>query len=620
MKRIWTNRGPAWHALSIATLLTLVLAPLHAVAAQAKVLDKVPADAPLVVVLPSLSGLSQKIAMLHDALGLQQPEMANMLGEFKSMTGMTQGLDDTGTLAVVITDVSVMVDGAHGPPPVVVLAPVKDYAAFVSNYGGAAGDAISSLTMPDGQAAFARPIEGYAVMGSSKQAVEEFQATGDAGSFSKRLGKLDSRSLKGSDAVILLNFDVLAPALLPKLAEARQQMLAEMGGAQNDNDTMELATAFLSLYMDGIETVLTGGSTFAAGFDLSERGVGLTSTLAIKADSELSGYFQPPAGPGATPYLAKLSKQAYIAAMGMDCETINLGAIIERISAKLPQQEQAQGIAALIGPSLELTKPIKGVSVAYYQGDQMAMMGGAMVKTVSVIHVDNSKIYLADYQAYMQAINNVKIALDNNAGPGGEGASISITAAYTPNALQIDDVQVDDYQVQYEFPPQMMQQLGPMAPMMMMMGATGQSGYIAAKDGYVVLTSARDAKLMKQALAAIDHGNGLGVGDSLAQVRADALPDKPSMEWYLSVPGLVNGTVNMFLAMMGQQPLNVPPDLPPIGAALTIEDGGLYSRTFVPMSVVQFGKDLIDQAQQMQAGQRGGHASGQQGGPPPAPF
>jgi hypothetical protein len=208
-----------------------VVQPLFAEVPAA--LSQAPQDAQLVFIVPSMSQFSGKLAMLNQNLGLDIPELADALGTFKAETGIGDGMNDTGSAMLVIHDLATAIDTGE-EPDILLILPVTDYAAFVAGFqeeGAApAGAGVTQVTMPDGQAGFARESGGYAILGNKEDAVANFTPGGDAGVIGGRVGSLGAKSLSESDAAVYIDLEALAPSLMPKIDQA----LAEFNTNMND--------------------------------------------------------------------------------------------------------------------------------------------------------------------------------------------------------------------------------------------------------------------------------------------------------------------------------------------------------------------------------------------------
>jgi len=627
-------------AMVLAVLMALAWATpaLAAPAPLPQALGLVPADASFVLMVPNMSSLSQKLAMINDSMGLNKPELADVLGQFKGMTGMNAGLDDNGSLLVIVTDLTGVIAQDHSDPPMLILAPVTDYGAFVEGLGGQAGQAVTTLSKPGPMAnGFAKQIPGYAVIGQDMALVRDFQPGNGAGELAQTAGKLGTECLASSDAFFMVNVHSLAPALGPKLqeelAKAKEQMMAELNtagqDAQGDNPMAELAVAAFDIYSDVVQSAVRDTSGVVIGIDITEHGVGFTETAQFKPDSPLAGLFAN--GGGAKTLMDRLADKPYLMAYSMIFKDAGIHQLVEMLGARLPV-EQVPLFAQLIEPEIGLASKTNGAAFVYYAPDvnqQQAMMIPGVPSAVMVVDTTDANGYLALYKTMLEDLNGFTMDLGPVGDPDAPEMAISFSAVYKPDVLELDGVQVSEYQVQYNLPPSIIQEMGAAGPMVMMAMSqfTSQGGYIAAKGPYVVMTTTTDVTVMRKALSALDQPVGLGSRQTISQVRAEMAGGDPLGESYISIAGIVD-FANMFIAMMGQPPIPVPADLQPIGMSTRLEDHGVSGRLFIPLSTAQFCKDAALQGMMMMGGVMGPEPQGdQQGqgsnngsGPPPAPH
>ncbi|MEE9211289.1 MAG: hypothetical protein V3U29_01420 [Phycisphaeraceae bacterium] len=636
MRTNWTKQA----LVSQAVIAMLVLAwsqPARADAqAVADALDQAPAGAHLVLVVPSLSGASAKLAMLNQEMELENPELDDALANFKQQLGMVEGVDDDGALLLVVTDFGPAI-AWENEPDMLLLVPVTDYDAFVGNFTGQAdavaaptepgeytepsapadpSDGITTLTMPWGQTGFVKRAGSFAAMSPTRQVVQAYEPGGAAADYMAMVGQMGADCLATSDAAILLNMEALAPLVQPKLQEGLDEAQAQM--AVNMPDPAA-ATALFSIYADAVNAIVRDVAGAVLAVDLTEQGGGYTYAVQFKKGSPLAGLF-PGGGRGASNYLSMLPDQPYIIAGSFDLSGIGVSRMIDDLLAALPEDAgQMTWMVDLYKQSLPMSKQVKGGAWAWYAPDPaaaMGPMGQGMLNFVQVVEVEHGPTYLADTRKSLESMKQLKYPID-----GAEGQfAMSFNVDYTPNAIEIDGVQIDQYQFQMNMPPEMMQQMGQMGPMMMMMG--GYSGYIAAKGNYIITTTTLDPQTIRAVLSLVDEPTGLGTDGPIPGLRGSLTPD-PMADGYLSVSGIVNG-FGMFMAMMGVGPIEAPADLPPLAMSASVKDGGIAGRLFVPMETAKYVKDLVMQFVPMMGGGPGDvepavpDVPGQ--GPPPAPF
>lgn len=598
--------------VACAAVLSL-LSPVMAQQAPAP-LDLVPAGAQMAIIVPSLSGLSQKIAALNNALGLNVPGMADALGEFKQNAGLTQGLRDDGPLVVSLPQITGNPDG--GSPAFLVAVPVSKYGEFVRSLSGNPDNALSELKMPDGQNAFSKNIggeAGFAIIGAQKALVEGFQAGGGAATLASA-GKVGARAISGSDVSIVFNVQSMAPTLQPMLQSAMAIAMMEATRGQNDPAMAATQKAITGMYSDALSALLRDTAIAVVGLDLSEAGVGMSWTAQLKPNSYMAGIFTN--GSPAAGLITKLPERPYLFAMAMNFGNVNVKQMVTDAMAKLPEANVGGPVVGMIRSWLPLMGTIQGLSQAYYVPPGGAV-GGSMLQSAGVISTTDARGYIQAFQTQATALNGKQFPMGKPANPNAPVPAITFTTNYNANAVQVDGVNVDQYQVSFTLPPELAQQAGPAA--MMLMGGNGYTGFIAAANNFVVQTTVPDMQLVKAALASIKDNAGIGAAGPIPAVRAKLPPDA-AMEAYVNLGGAVS-LANGFLAAFGAPQINVPPDLSPIAMGLGVEQSGLAYRLYVPMDTMKFVKELSMQVGQMRGGAAPPAGGGNRGGgAPPAPF
>jgi hypothetical protein len=598
--------------------------------AQAQVpaaLSQAPDGAQLVVIVPSMSGLSGKLALLNQTLGLEMAELNDALGAFKAESGMAEGLNDAGAALFVVQDLTPMFD--NGEPDFVMVVPVTDYQAFVGNFQGVDSDSdqVFELTLPNGQSGYAKESGGYAVLGDSLSSVQGYAPGGNADAIGNRIGELGQDYLSKCDAAVYIDLEALAPRLIEEinkgLAEMDQNM--DQAGGMMDPSQLEMVKAMVALYATAGKAVLNSAEGVVIALDIGEHGVGITDAIQFKPNSPATKYL--PGGTGNTAsLLSQLPKGAYLVAAAFDAEAIAMGDLFDAAIAAMPQ-DNAQ--IDLYRDALPMIKQIKQYAGVFYTPDPGALMGGGgALNTLQSYTVQDSAAYLQMVKQYVTDLNGTSIPMAMPMAPGAGGAAgdgaapaMSYTTSYTDNALQLDGVQVDQYAMQVQMPPEMMMQMGPAAGFMQMF--TNINGYYADAGGHVLATTTLDQQLMARGLATGKTGDGVGTDDSLAKVREKAIPPGSAAEFYISLAGIAE-TASPFAMMFGMPAIEAPADLPPVAIGLGIKGNSSAARFYVPNETTKF---VIDTAKSIQAQMMGGQGGpggpdGQPQGPgaPPPPF
>jgi hypothetical protein len=141
-------------------------------------------------------------------------------------------------------------------------------------------------------------------------------------------------------------------------------------------------------------------------------------------------------------------------------------------------------LRSLLADTVQIVRPMQGGAVAYLPpGDPAAMgMGQTIFRGVSIYHTRDAKGYSEKFAKMFDGYNHFfqqmqELAAQEQGQGQGQGPppQMNFTATFTPNVMQIEGVTVDQYQTQVQYPPEVMAEMGPMMPWMMMLGATGQT-------------------------------------------------------------------------------------------------------------------------------------------------
>lgn len=597
------KRQQVWRSVVVACAAMAVFTSTPAHAQLPAVLDQAPADAQVVIVVPNMKQLSDKLANLQRQLQIPVPEMADLLAEFKRESGMEQGLKDDGAAMIVLGDLGPMIREEVGEPPGVVLMEVSDYGQFVGNFGGKADDAVTALQMPGGEPGFARPLGSFAVFGPDRAIVEAYAAGKAANRMAELAGKFGQTYLGQSDAFVYVDLQALAPALRPKIQQAMDQVKQMARGEGGEQAAMMMG--LVNLYGSALDTILEDGQALTFGVDFSDGGIGLTKTIQARPGSTMASYFPGPgAQGGAASMLKALPNQPYLFATAMDTRAIDLAKILTRFQAAVG--DGGGWIARLYGDMGPMMKLTEGYAQAWYAPTQMAAMGPGLMNVVSVYDTTDGPAYAAATKKYFENLNGVNVAM------GPDMGQMSFATSYTPAATKVEGVDVDQYNMAMTLPPELMAEMGPAAGVLMMMGGLNYQGYLATRGDKVIMTTGLDQPTLAAALKSVDAPGGLGDDPGIKQARDQALPQPLAMEVHFSPSGFL-ATANTFMQMFGQQALPAGDGLPPISMGLGVQDSGVAGRFYLPIASL---KGIIEAAEAAQRNM-GGMQQDQGGGPPP---
>ncbi len=623
-------------------LLVIMLGAKPSFATKAELvaaLDNLPEKAPFAVVIPNVKAFSDKVANLAKALGVPSGEMNNLLATIKDETGLASGLREDGALILTLADTTWFEKQAEAlknkqqashnePPKMIGLVPVTDADAFMNNLTNLrTEEGLTVGTDKDGEDHYMKAMGKFVVMSDDKAAVQSFTAAKQGAMWLKDAGDISQKTLDQADIVMLADMRKLSPSLLPMIEEGMKQfgqmqkdMAAQPGMTAGPADMAMLQT-IMSMYAQTGTTLVRDTQVVMVAGNLSDKGLGLSMGAQLKPDSFLGKALKN--GSPAAGLLSKVVNQNYLAAGALNAQGIDLKALLGEVQKQLEavskdtQGGQMEWVVTLIKDMIPVYQNMRGMAQVMYIPAQV-QMGMPMFNVVTLVDSADAPGFVEGMKKIMASMSNIKMPMAD-ASVNDPAAGITYTTSYTAGAMQIEGVSVDQFTWQMQMPPELMQN-NPAMPFMMMMGATGQTGYIAQVGDHVVSTSTTDAQLLGATIKMLKAGNGLGTDKLIVDARSSALPEKPMMESYLSLGGVVS-LANMFIPM-SVPPIQVPADLPPVAMGVSLQDSAMVGTMHVPMPVMTFVRDTVQQLQagpQQQQQQGGGSAPRRRQNPNNAP-
>jgi thioredoxin 1 len=575
---------------SLAAVVVLAMLTPMARAEVADVLQQAPADAPIVVAVPNLGALSQKLAKLDQQLGLGQPVLANLLAFVKGLSGLQQGINDQGGAALVFTAVPTP---DQDKPQAYLLVPVTDYKAFMGNFPNAGAGDVASVQFA-GEPGFVKQAGKYALLGPQQDIVTNAKIGG--GNMAQRSGKLGSNTLAGSDAVIYLDLTKIGPAISPMVEAGLAQAAAQIDANPALGPNAEMARTMVNLYGDAIRALLRDGDSLVIGLQLSDAGIGFTESAQFKAGSPLAKSFAN--APKSEPTFDRLPGRPFMLSVAMDNDALPVRDLVKSFAARFGPETP---LGSLIGPAMKLMDKIgHQTQQAIYPPN----LGGAtpsLFTSVAVYDSPAPQELRASYADYIRSLANVKL---------GEGTGYK--SDYKEAAKDVAGKKADSFTLQVTMPPEAMAQMGPLGGLFLQ----PMNGNIIALDKQVVITSGADDALLQEAVKAAGGGGDLATKTAGLQDVRKALPPHRAVEAYIGV-GTIMQMANSLLVMFAPgMALNVPADLPPVATSVSVAEGGANAHFYVPMPVIVAIKNTI---QQFQPGGAGGVGPGARGAAPAAP-
>ncbi|MBL8764743.1 MAG: hypothetical protein JNM07_10790 [Phycisphaerae bacterium] len=538
---------------------------LSAGAAMPPVVDRIPADALWFVAVEDISKFQKNAQTLAQVAGL--PSQSLNVDTLLNQMGVTKGFKKDGSIAMIALpgpewDAAMNAEpGAaeKSEPPVVLLVPTDDYGTFLGNWSKTPGQGIDEVSI-QGKANFVKKVEGgYAAIAPKKETLDKFTgAPGGAAKFKDAMGAAGAGVADRSDVLLVANMVALRPlgekAVAKGLERAKSQM-AMMGQAGDGAGSMS-----------GIQwltgTFLKEAKTAIVGLNMGGSGFGMDTAVTWLPDTMMSKVFA--AKGGAAELLAKLPAQPYLFAMAADGSSEGLRAFVKSFIKESGVKDEANSVMAWFDRSDGMS-----VSLGLSPG---GIMSGLFASTSMYVKSKDPAAYIESFKTGLASA------------PDGGGK-------YKDAAVDVAGTKVDVWDLKVPADPN-----NPMAGQMgsMLYGPGGQPGGYAAKtEGGVVMTMGKNSNLMASALKAAKGEENLGSNALIKQV-AEKLPGNRMAELWIGSKSILDAVLP-FAAMSGMNvQVDVPDNLPPVGAAIGAESGAMRMGMYVPAPVIKIFTELAN--------------------------
>lgn len=569
--------------------------------AWAQVMGQVPQSALMVVKVNNLKAVNEKVGRLAQGLGVAAmlPPAADPLAFLQVQLQLQQGLDVNGELAFVMLDPTT-VTGAGGPEDsIVILVPVTDFKAFMSNFADAKTDGGVAEVRIAGELSYVAEWGKYAAIAPGKTVLA-----------SKPTGGLtapaaSSKELAGKDIILYANMAAIRTKALPQLQEARPMAIqsVEQMFAQQPNMVKFTAAvkAGMGQLLNAMETYLKESDGATVGLALVPEGLNITVMNEFTPGSYLGNTFTAYKGTDG-PLMTGLPTGKYLLFGGAVSDPAVsgklLGDIVDPIVTELlavgPEWAVAKDYVDALKQAMKATKA---------QSFGMIAPTGA-VGTESLIQVVS--VQTGDTAAMKDA--NLKMLASQDklmkalAVPGTEG----MLPKHTPNAKTVDGVMMDSLVTKLDMDPQnpaAMQQAQMMNIMYGPQGAVVHTG--AVGDKMVIFMGTKDDVMSSTITAVKAGGSPLDVDTNVKAVSMQ-LPKQRLAVVYFNAGEFATTALSYARQFGLAMPVMLPPDLPPVGVAMSADGTALRIDAHVPTDLV---RSFIAAGMQAQMQM--------QGGPPP---
>ena len=549
------------------------------------VVDRIPEEAAFLVA-PSMNGLADELSELTDAYASLLPPgvSGEMVEGFLLQAMETPGIDKNGSLAFVILPDAGEVDPFTGEPMPTGLAllPIRDFDAFLeSEIISALGPQRSGgmVTMPNFMGAgeiFLRDLGGYVVAGDIEDAVQEFDGKpGRERMHERRLGAFGMRVVEANDFCLVTPVESAKDHIDEMLIGIRQQaqMAAMMMGNPQQAESSEVMFELLEA---GIETLKEDGEVTLVGLQLSEAGVSFDFGANFKAGSDTAKMFD--ATGNSMDLLGRVQRMNFLAAGAIDLRNPAIREFIGAVQA-------ASGEAPDLVVGREMLSITDGM--AFVMGETSLFGGGGLLAN-TLTYSETSKP--AELREMTQSTFE---EMDGEAPQEG----VKINSLYKEEAASIAGYEVDGFQMTFEVDPSgdpMLAQSQAQMMGMMFGPAGGPGGYIAQTDTGVYTTYSKSRSLLSPSLRLADGKGGRTLVEHAGiEEVAEHLPDNPMAVGFLGVDQIINAVGPLMMMFGMASDFEQTDAIPPIGAAMAAEDGGMVMRVHVPKQVIETISEMI---------------------------
>ena len=564
---------------------------VHAVSAKPlTVLTQIHEGADAVVIVPSLRQLSDKIALLANELGMGAQLPPDPLLMFQMMSGMSQGLDNQGNVAIVIWNFEQVINAAVNDQPAVnpdiaLLIPITKVEDFMANFAGSEVlDNGLTRVGAMGKSLLVKPLgDQYILAGQSPDSLLKYKPA-NADHWTAMQGKVAADYTGKSDLILLINPKSLANVFNQNRDALRDGMIKSMDKAQQADEKFAamqpMIDYYIKLMFEGVEALLNDTAGIAMGLTLSKAGISTGLSMQFKEGSTMNQILAKSPKPlGQFDSLPDLSwvSLAYVDVSQLDNEKLmNLSKKLILQDAMLP--EKYQQILTAFNKIIENYKLYN----YRYQQMQVANPTGQMQTITAFPCPGESKEVFNQVRQMMEPVVEIFSVLMNFKGDekGLMDLSFKQDAVQIKGGTQTDIITLssDDETFAKAFT--------------QTFGSSTFDIYTSYNDAGMVSVAGGEP-LLEQSLAALMDKKVSPATQNMVNTIRPNLPANRLAEFYLDLSNYIQymqatllkepGGAQMAM-MMGM--LQLPTDLPPVASTVSNIDGGVRMDAFIPMQTI----------------------------------
>jgi hypothetical protein len=561
---------PRWRSVLAASAGLAVSAT--SVLAVPAVMDRVPPTSIATIAIPNFATFKKDLESLGTLLQVPVAEGLDQFGLLRD----GKGLKPDGSVAVVIFPPAKAGGGegaeaVEGEPRAVVIVPVTNYADFLGNFNAQPGGGVDAIEI-EGEPAHAKDLgDGFAALAKTTDELALLDGSkGHLGKHKELAGAAASAQAERSDLAVIVNMPVARPLIEKAVMEGMEDLGDQAGmgpGGQDPAAAAEAASPFIKDL-----TASTRGMVMTLNID--NLGVALDMTGAF---TEGSRWAKIASGAGnATKLLGRVPAMPFLFAGALDLSNAEIVKLLSEFNAAsssvLPERERKLNEASMAAfQKMTGAASVLGVSPA-------GLMGGLLSNGVSFMATTDNAALSQAQQSAMTAMVDAKMA----------------QGKFEPAKQEVDGVKVDSFE--FRMLPDPNNPAMAMGAGMIFGPSGGPSGFMAGVDGGVIQTLGRNSATMSAALKAAKGENSF-TGDAVIGQIGEKLPKDRVAEAYIGIKDLLNQMLPM-AAMMGMPvTIDIPQNLPPIGAAIAPSAGSMTASIYLPAPVLKTFGEVVKQVQ-----------------------
>jgi len=548
--------------------------------ARAQIMEMVPTNSMVVIKIKNIQDVNSKIAALSQQWGLanMRPELNDLLGTLLTATNMGPGLNKAGDAGMAI----MMPAAGANEPDMVMLVSVTDFKAFAGALPNAKpeGDLTTFSMGGNPKPGYAADWGKYAAISPSKELIAK-KGSG------VKVSAASAKELDSKDLIVYANMAEIRNVAMPHFQQMKPMMLQGISQAMMNNPGANpkyapLMKAYFTQILNVVEATLRDSAGASFGLNLSKEGISTTFMIDFNADSYAGQQFKAMKGSDAS-FTAGLPDAKYYFFGGFAMDKAGAQMITDFFA---PIEKEVVALGADAKPIADYISSMKDfMSVSKQANFGMAAPAAAAIgkegffQMINVITGDSAKMLAAQKQMFATEDELMKMM--------GMGGGVKMKFTSTPNAKTVEGVSLDAFALSYDGQPQTPQEQQMMMMMKMIYGPNGMSGYTGAAGADKVISAIGvNDELLTAAVKAAKSGEDPLAKGSAAKVTA-ALPQNRLGAFYLQVDAIATTVLDVMAAKGVPGGVKLPPNLPPLGGAVSTEGTALRIDGYIPAQTVQ---------------------------------